>query len=237
MPARVKRVDWRCPQCGKRKWLRPAEARNRQACSRECGYKVQGAKRVTTGAGLARGERKRSDLRYGTLQCPVCERDFEAKSPVQRYCSQDCAIRNAQSRRSVDKPDPRPCEACGTVFTPRDSRHAGRFCSKACTYKVRGAAWKGGRQVRQNGYAVVWVGKGYPGALSNGYMPEHRYVMQEHLGRPLLRTESVHHINGVRDDNRIENLQLRHSQWHGPGQTLVCLDCGSHNIAHVENGD
>lgn len=55
--------------------------------------------------------------------------------------------------------------------------------------------------------------------IGGEWLSHHRYVMSQKLGRELLPSETVHHRNGNRHDNRIENLELRRGN-HGPGQTV-----------------
>jgi hypothetical protein len=70
-----------------------------------------------------------------------------------------------------------------------------------------------------NGYIIVKVPRGTAGTIGgtlNRWMFEHRYVLQQHLGRPLLKTETVHHKNGDKQDNATENLELWRTR-HGNG--------------------
>lgn len=125
---------------------------------------------------------------------------------------------------------------------PNVSRILRRNGVKPTRYVATGekhGSWKGGRVKLHGGYWYILVDNDDPLAVmrtSVGYVLEHRLVMARSLGRPLLRSESVHHINGDTGDNRIENLQLRQGK-HGTGQVYRCADCGSYHIVSVKIKD
>lgn len=101
--------------------------------------------------------------------------------------------------------------------------------------------WKGGRSVASNGYVLIYVGKDHHLADVRGYAYEHRLVAEQKLGRPLRKGEIPHHINGVKTDNRPQNIEVVESEFahrvehrmlksgrqlpHEPNPFVTCL-CG-----------
>jgi len=95
----------------------------------------------------------------------------------------------------------------------------------------RNPRWKGGVRQGDDGYRYITVpedhkfismaGRVFIHSKHRYYIAEHRLVVAEHLSRPLLKSELVHHKNGIRDDNRIENLELMaHKQEHLPSMNV-----------------
>jgi hypothetical protein len=121
------------------------------------------------------------------------------------------------------------CGLCGDeravpVYTAAKEDFTG-FCVRYGNSGQQSWRWKGGRKRNRDGYIMVKLPHYHPFysmANKDGYVMEHRLVVAEHLGRPLLDNEIVHHLNRIRDDNRLENLQLLVE--HHPGYLPLSSD-------------
>jgi len=113
---------------------------------------------------------------------------------------------NGHFNRKLRKRVPCAC-GCGTIIDSVDeSGHSKRFVHGHNGTGRLHYDYKGGKYINDSGYVMVLRPK-HSRATSNGYVREHILVMEAYLQRPLKLNETVHHINGNRQDNRIENLQ------------------------------
>ena len=125
--------------------------------------------------------------------CTECGRQFRASSR-HRKCPV-CRGRQYKTGR---------CSDCG-----RTVQRTSRQCVGCLNTARSGSAnpnWKGGRSYHKAGYVMISCPT-HPRA-SNGYVFEHILVVEEMLGRQLHGNENVHHRNGLKADNRPENLEV-----------------------------
>lgn len=115
------------------------------------------------------------------------------------------------------------CDCGKTTIGNTSALLAGQKKSCGCMRTVgrtgtKNIKWAGGRKQKKDGYIVIRA-YDYPDSEKSVSVHEHVYVMAKHLGRALAKGESVHHKNGVRNDNRLENLELW-SSYQPPGQRI-----------------
>ena len=116
-------------------------------------------------------------------------------------CKKERWIMLSRAKRTI----PPSCRSCSS-----ENRAVGNYLGN------KNSQWKGGRHLIETGYTKVWLNPNSPyfsmvtknKSHRNCSILEHRLVMAESLGRCLYPGEIVHHINGIKCDNRIENLHL-----------------------------
>jgi len=155
--------------------------------------------------------------------CEWCGELFQHGDARTRFCSRSCAGLGKKRLPYVY------CERCKHEVgsSQRARLHQSKtgiiFCSKTCQVEY----WKGHGTVNKSGYIEVYS-PGHPCATQRNRVLQHRLVMEKIVGRYLHPDEIVHHKNGVKTDNKPENLELLVRRTHSTGYHLSCPECGHH---------
>jgi hypothetical protein len=145
----------------------------------------------------------------------------------------------------MDKSQSLCCDNCGKIlFKHPITGLPHNFCNRTClgAYRSKNLCgsssplWRGGRTLHGAGYIRIRIGRGQPMTDCHGDILEHRYIMSQHLGRILSSNDIVHHLNGDRTDNRIENLFLysshsEHQKSHATKIIPKFCQCGRKHYA------
>lgn len=153
-----------------------------------------------------------------TKTCQLCGVVFILRFKCdsdRKFCSNKCRLNNLHRHHKKPKTGENfACLNCRKKFyCEKGLISKARYCSRSCQgawmAKTGGRKawsnghWKGGLSDSSHGYRMLTSG-----VYSEKFKLHHRFVMEKYLGRDLDSSEIVHHINGNKKDNRIENLEI-----------------------------
>lgn len=154
-----------------------------------------------------------------THTCEICSKDFSAKDRNRRFCGSACYGLYKRTIRGSAHPNFGKKRPEWVMARARAAREPKRGCDNP--------AWKGGRSKDRRGYMIVNLPSLspedqllFPNHKTN-YVFEHRLIVARRLKRPLRSGEHVHHVNGIKDDNRDENLELVDASKHTHEHAMI----------------
>lgn len=193
-----------CLTCGKKIIVKNFIINRKKYCSIKC--RVIGVSKIRKGKPNFKNRRPSSFKNGKNILCKCCRKSFYVPQSKfhQKYCSRECANKYIIRKPAWNK---------GKHLSSKAKQHLREVLSGRNNPKFR-------EETYAKGYVFVYV-PDHPFKNNQNRIKRSRLVMEKHLNRYLKSTEIIHHMNHIRDDDRIENLILfknnsAHQKYHYP---------------------